>query len=154
MATITQLGVEEMARTGFTHKAVIAYTDLNTTASTTLAIALTSYTAKTFFSQAGYRLVTAFDGTSTTALTVELGWNGATTDDPNGLIEALEIHNDGTEITGSDGTGVAFATKRTGYMALDAGNLEALFTATTANLTDLSSGEIHLYWAQCDTSKI
>jgi hypothetical protein len=148
------LSNEERALTGFTHKAIITYEDLNTTAGTSLALVLAAYTARTLFKDAAFKLVTPFDGTSTTALGLEVGWNGASTDDPNGLIESVELHNDATEILAGDGTGVAFATKRTGYAAQDAGNLEATFTATTANLTDLTSGEVHIYWTQVDLTKI
>lgn len=151
---ITNLSVEEMARTGFTHKAVITYADLADTADTSLALTLYTYAAKTLFKSGGFRLVTAFDGTSTTALTVKVGWNGATTDDDDGLIAAVELHNDGTEITGGDATGAAFATLRTGYVALDAGVLTATFTATTANLDDLTTGEVHIYWGAVDLTKI
>jgi hypothetical protein len=152
---ITQLDSLEVARSaGFTHKIVITYADLASTAGTGLAIPLIAYSAKAYFFNAAFRLVTAFDGTTTTNLAMILGWNGATTDDDNGLIATVELHNDATEITGGDGTGVAFATKRTGYMALDAGNIEATFTATGANLTDLTSGEVHIYVGVCDTTKI
>jgi hypothetical protein len=149
-----RLTTEEAAASGFTHKAIVTYTELASTASTSLAIALSAYTARTMFNAAAFKLVTAFDGTTTTSLTLKLGWNGATTDDDDGLITAVELHNDATEILGGDGNGAAFATLRTGYVALDAGNLEVTFTATAANLTDLTSGEVHIYWRQVDLAKL
>ncbi len=152
---ISELSLQEKSASPFTHKAVITYDDLDGTAGTALTLTVGKIARGGFISNAGYRLVTAFDGTSTTNLTVEFGYDYASlTDDPNAFIEALEIHNDGTEILGADGTGVVFATKRTGWQALEAADLEVVFTATAADLTDLTSGEIHIYWAQYDLTNL
>jgi len=151
---IQELASQEKIDTGFSHKAVITYDDLDGTAATTLALTVGKAARGTLISAAGYRLVTAFDGTSTTALVIDFGYDYATlTDDPDAFIDNLEIHNDGTEILGSDGNGAVFATLRTGWQALEAADLEVLFTATTANLTDLTSGEIHVYWKQTDLTR-
>ena len=58
------------------------------------------------------------------------------------------------EILGSDGNGAVFATLRTGWYALEAADLEVLLTATGANLTALTTGEVHVYWAQSDTTAL
>lgn len=154
---VVQLNAAEQARTGgFTHKAIITYAEVAAIAGVTTAgaIALMPYTAGTAFQAAAYKLVTGFAGTSITNLTIEVGWNGASTDDPNGLIEASEIATAGTEINYLLANGAAFATKLSGYVALDAGNIEATFTSTGANLSVLTSGEIHVYLAATDLTKI
>lgn len=152
---LIQLSAQEQARHGFTHKAIVYYTDLTALGAVTSgAVALMAYTAGFKFSDAAYRIVTNFDGGATSALTLELGWNGGTTDDPNGLIEAISVHADGTPIAAGDGTGAAFATKRTGYVALDAGNIEATFAATGANFNVLTQGELEIYLSACDLTKV
>lgn len=148
------LSPEERAQSGFTHKAIITYEDLSGTAATTKTLTLASYSAGQLFHKAAYKLVTNFDGGATSALALDVGWNGGTTDDPDGLLDNYEIHEDASEVKYGDGNGAAFATLRTGYAALDAGDLEALFTATGANLTALTQGEVHIYWAQTDLTKV
>lgn len=147
------LSLEEQAKTGFTHKTVITYSDIATAggANTAVSMDIFPYTAGVAFQACAYKIVGAgFVGPSVTNLTVELGWNGASTDDPNGLIEASEIATAGTEILYLLGNGVAFATKVTGYVALDAGTIQAVFTATGANLNVLTAGEIHIYLKAVD----
>jgi hypothetical protein len=154
MALKTQvLSLEEQAKTGFTHKSIITYADIAAAGvgGTAVSMNLLPYTAGTAFQAAAYKVVgTGFVGASVTNLTIELGWNGATTDDPNGLIEASEIATAGTEVLYLLGNGVAFATKVTGYVALDAGNIQAVFTATGANLDVLTSGEVHVFLKAVD----
>jgi hypothetical protein len=96
---------------------------------------------------------TGFVGPSVTNLTVAVGWNGATTDDADGLIAATEIATAGTEILYLLGDGAAFAANKTGYVALDAGSIQAVFTATGANLNVLTSGEIHVFLKAVDMTK-
>ena len=148
------LGEQESGPTGFTHKFVVPYTDLTGTAATSLAVPLYAYTAGTYFAAAAYKLVTAFDGGATTNMAPDVGHNGATTDDPDSLIDNYETHVDATEVLYGDGNGAVFATLRTGYCALDAGNIEATFTATGANLTALTQGEVHIYLQIIDLTKI
>ncbi len=147
-------GEQESAATGFSHKFVIPYTDLTGTAGVTLAIPVLAYTAGCFFDRAAYKVVTAFDGGATSALALDVGHNGATVDDPDSLIDNYEIHVDATEVLYGDANGAVFATLRTGYCALDAGNIEVTFTATGANLTALTQGEVHIYLRMIDLAKI
>lgn len=147
------LSVEEQAKTGFTHKSVITYSDIATAggAATAVSMDLLPYTAGTAFQAAAYKIVGAgFVGPSVTNLTVAVGWNGATTDDADGLITATEIATAGTEILYLLGNGAAFAANATGYVALDAGSIQAVFTATGANLNVLTAGEIHVYLKMVD----
>lgn len=147
-------GEQEQARTGFSHKFVIPYTDLTGTAATSLAIPVLAYTAGCFFDRAAYKVVTTFDGGATSALALDVGHNGATTDDPDSLLDNYEIHEDATEVKFGDANGAVFATLRTGYCALDAGNIEVTFTATGGNLTLLTQGEVHIYLRMIDLAKI
>lgn len=151
-----RLSNEEAALSGFTHKAIIPYTDLVALGATAAGVVVVgTYTAGTLLAAAAHKLVTPFDGGATSALAMIMGWNGATTDDDDGLIAASrEVHLDATEVLYGDGTGAAFATLRTGYAALDAGNIEVKFTATGGNLDALTTGEVHVYWGQVDLTKI
>lgn len=150
-----QLGVEMQARTGFTHKFTIDYTDLTALGAVTSgAVVLAPYTAGFILQLAAYRLETAFDGGATSALALDVGWNGASTDDPDGAIDNYEVHVDGTEVFYGDGNGAAFASLRTGYAALDAGTIEATFTATGGNLNALTQGKVHIFLRLVDLTKV
>lgn len=142
---IQELSLEERVKTGCSHRAIIDYTDLTDTAGTAKTLVLLPYQARDLFNVAFFDLVSGFVGPSITNLTIELGWNGAAVDDPNGLIEAAELATAGTEILAGDATGVAFATKRTGFAAQEAGNIEAVLTSTGANLSVLTAGKVFVY---------
>ncbi len=146
-------GEQEKNDTGFTHKYVIPYTDMTSTAGTGLTVTLDTYTAGTQFKDAAHKVVTAFDGGATSELTLKVGYDGATTDNDDGLIEAVSIHVDATEVLYGGANGADFATKLNGYTALDAGILTATFTATGANLTALTTGEVHIYVKRVDLTK-
>ena len=142
------LTLEERAASGFTHKFVLKWDDADIdVAATSAVIALLPYVAGTLFAAAAFTMPTTFtDGAATmSSLLLDVGHNGATTDDPDSLLDAYELEATGTEILGGDGNGAAFATLRTGYVALDAGNIEATLTATGANLSTLTAGEVHIF---------
>lgn len=141
---IFALSNAQQAQLGFTHRFEILYSDL-TTASTAHTQTLAAYTAGKGVTAAAFRLVSGFVGASVTNLTMAVGFDGATTDDADGIIEAVELATAGTEINYGDATGAIFAAKRTGYFPQDAGNYTALFTATGANVTVLTAGEVHVY---------
>jgi hypothetical protein len=149
------LSLEEQAATGFTHKSIITYADVAAIsgATTSGAIAIHPYTAGTVFQAAAYKLVTPFDGGATSALALDVGHNGASTDDPDSLLDNYQIHADGTEVLYGLGNGANFATLLTGYAALDAGNIEATFTASDGNLSALTTGEVHIYLKAVDLTK-
>jgi hypothetical protein len=151
---VIKLCNEERIQTGCSHVAIIDYTDLNTTAGTTKTLTLAPYIARDFIDKLCFDLITPFDGGATSALGLEVGWNGASVDDPNGLLESAEVHVDATEILAGDATGAAFAAKRTGFAAQEAGDIEALFTATGANLTALTTGKVRIYFNLIPLSKL
>ncbi len=169
---IAELSAAQMARTGCTHRFEVTYADL-TAAATTQTLTLASILAAgTFVSNVCYKVVTLFSGGSTSDLTVQVGYDVATgTDDANGLLPAHSIHADATYILAGpspigdadtstvDGTygsdeSTVIASLRTKLDAAtrsapkafqEAGSLTALFTATTANLSTLTAGEVHIY---------
>ncbi|MEO6569463.1 MAG: hypothetical protein ABIO94_11925 [Opitutaceae bacterium] len=175
---VQELGIEEMARLGATHRVVIKAEDLNGVgtgfgALSASAAANTTGTLIPFDDLpagtqiafvAGY-LKTAFDGTTTTNLTLTLGYDLASgTDKSAGFLLALELHNDATEIlyfpleyAAATGTYAAVDTNalqtRISKVFSVACDITALFTATAANLTDLLTGEVHLYFRVVDLNK-
>lgn len=190
---VQELGIEEMARIGATHRVVITSDDINGTgtgygalsaasaAATTGTLTPFGQLASSYQTQfvAGY-LKTAFDGTSSTALTLTLGYDLASgTDKSAGYLAALSLHNDNSPITYfpleiADGDASAvdqtYGTQESAALTTAIGNintlikatrkafaaaqtLQALFTSTAANLTDLTSGEVHLYFRVIDLSK-
>lgn len=149
-----QLSAEERSL-GFTHKFVVGYADLTALGAVASGtVTLAPYTAGQSVRAAAFKLNTAFDGGATSALALDVGHNGATTDDPDSLLDNYEVHADATEITYGLGNGAAFATLVTGYAPLDAGNYEALFTATGGNLNALTTGEVTILLQIVDLSKL
>jgi hypothetical protein len=139
---------------GFTHKFGVLHTDLTALGAVTSgAVVLAPYIAGQAVTAAAFKLVTAFDGGATSALALDVGHNGGTTDDPDSLLDNYEVHADATEILYGLGNGAAFATLNTGYAPLDAGNYEATFTATGGNLNALTTGEVTILLKIVDLSK-
>lgn len=151
--TELQLSSEERA-SGFTHKFVIGFADLVALGAVAAgAIVLAPYVAGQACVKAAYKLNTAFDGGDTSTMVLDVGHNGATTDDPDSLLDNFVVHVDGTEVFYGLGNGASFAANATGYVPLDAGNYEATFTATGANLDVLTQGEITILLGLQDLSK-
>jgi hypothetical protein len=167
---IQELSLEERVKTGCSHRAIVDYTDLTDTAGTAKTLVLLPYVARDIFNFAMFDLVTPFDGTSTTSLTMWVGHNGASVDDADSLIRSVELHNDATEILAGCGNGEPVATDTVDetystaestvlascrtqinainvrrFAAQEAGNIEAVFTSTSANLTDLLTGKVFIY---------
>lgn len=140
--TTTPLTVQDQALTGFTHVVKITYEDLNTTADTTKTIAIVPESGTnavgTYVLRAGFQIKTNFDGGATSELTLQVGDGG----DTDRFIPAKSIHEDGTEVTNwvtANGT----ATLPYAYVAAD--TIDALFTATGADLTALTAGEVWVF---------
>jgi len=140
---------EEIGATPFTDVAEISYTDLvalGAVTSGTLSL-ITGLTAGAIVTGAAYSLVTPFDGGATSALALDVGFNGASVDDPDAFLDNYQVHLDGTEVLAGDGNGAAFATLRTGHAFVESADIEALFTATGGNLNALTAGKIRIYLA-------
>lgn len=146
---------QERASSGFTHKFIVPYTDVSGTAGTTATVVLKAVTAGMQVRDVAHKVVTNLDGGATSATTLDVGYDlAAGTDDPNGFIEAVSVHADGTPIAFGGANGAAFATKLTGYTFLEGANITCLFTSTGANLTALTQGEVHIYVNLHDLTKI
>lgn len=160
---IEQLTLQEQIKTGASHRIVVDYTDLTDTAGTAKTLVVFPYIARDLIKDAWFDRVKTFDGTSISSLVFKFGWNGASVDDDNGLIESTEISDAGTEILAGrgrvdpstvDGTyGAAEAAAVNslralfeGLQAQEAGNLELVFTSTGANLSVLTTGKLHVYF--------
>lgn len=146
---------QERAATGFTHKYIIPYTDFTSIASTGGNVVLESVTAGHMVTGGAFKLVTAFAGTSVTNVALDVGYDlAAGTDDPDAFIDNYEIAGAATEILYGDANGAAFATLRTGYCFLESADIECALTATGANLSALTAGEVHVYLGIVDLTKI
>ena len=112
-----------------------------------MALTVGSGVARDIVRGAWFDLVTPFDGGATSELTVQFGYDlAAGTDDADAFIAATSVHLDATEILASNGTGTKLA-------AQEAFDLEVLFTATGANLSTLTAGQINLYFDWIKTTK-
>lgn len=157
------LQLEERIKTGASHRIQIDFTDLTDTAGTAKTLIVFPYIARDLIKDAWFDLVNPFVGTSITNLVFKFGWNGASVDDDNGLIESTEIASAGTEILAGRGRVDAGTVDGTygsaeaavinslralfeGLQAQEAGNLEVVFTATGANLSALTAGRLYLYF--------
>ena len=130
---------------GWTHQFKIPFGDLSA-AATTKTISLLTLESGDLVRDAAFYLPTAFVGAAVTNLTVDVGHNAAAgADDADSILDAYEICGAATEVLAGDANGAAFATLRTGYAAVEAVTIEALFTATGANTSVLTAGEVWIY---------
>jgi hypothetical protein len=189
---IQELGVEEMARFGATHRVIVKAEDLTGAgtgfgALTAAAAASTTGTLVPFVDlpagkqiqfTMGY-LKTRFTATTATNLTMAIGYDLANgTDKAAGLLSAVELLAAGyisyfpqeiADVSGSiDQT---YGTDESTVLSTAIANVNTLvknfrkvfsvvaqiqlaFTATAANLTDLLTGEVHLYFRVVDLTTI
>ena len=169
---VQELGIEEMARVGATHRVIIKAEDINGVGTgfgaLTAAAAATTGTLKPFSTLAagqmcqfvlGY-LKTAFVKSSATALTLTVGYDlGTGTDKSAGYQAAVSVMATGTPInyfpaeiadpsdTTTTQAAVISTIKQNRKVFDDTNAVGVLFTSSTANLTDFTgAGEVHLYF--------
>jgi len=133
-----------------TVEATITYSDL-TAAATTETVEAISLPINSVVTQVAFVLDTEFDGGATSELTIQVG-DGT---DPNGYITAKSVHADATSVaTGivdgaylNDGT-----TNNTvnGKQYAAADTLDVLFTATGANVSVLTAGQVRVIVSYID----
>lgn len=159
---VTELTLEERVKTGRSHMVVIDFNDFAGVASTGKTFQLLSYLPRDLIGRGAFVLADGFVGPSITNVTAKLGYNGATTDDDDGLIEAKELATAGTEIIADAGSIDASAIDATfgapelavlsslrarqEYAPQDAGSIEIVFTATGANLSVLTAGVLRVFF--------
>lgn len=140
---IIELGIEEMARTHFTHKAIISYANGDfTAAATTQTYNLgPAIAAGEVVDNAAFRIVTAVSGGAISAATLQVGYTGTT----NGLITATSCF---TGTAGAISAGGAGLNQANGVAFAAASQLVAVLTTTTANVSVATAGELHVFWAR------
>lgn len=130
----------------FTHRIEIDFSDLSAAATTKTLDLVTGLGVGDIVLGAAYKLETPFDGGATSALALDVGYDlAAGTDDPDAILDNYQIHLDSTEVLAGDGNGAIFATLRTGYAFLESAKITALFTATGANLSELTAGKVIIW---------
>lgn len=137
---------QETARTGFTHKFVIDYTDTNTgTGSTdTETVTLGTTPAKWVCTHALVNVTTAFAGT--TAFTMSVGFGS------NVLAAFADTTVKTAGILTVAGTGVVTASTSTGTSAVA---IKAVFTnATGGSPSALTAGQVVVYLRLLDVAKL
>jgi hypothetical protein len=169
-----RLSNEEAAATGWTHKWIVDYAGLvaaGETTAVTLELRATA-AARSFIENVDYNVITSFDGGATSELTLKLGYDLASgTDDDDAFVAAASVHADSTPVPTRvspalviDASTVdqTFATEESTVLASlrtevnklllrvrryfnVAWDFEAVFTATGANLSTLTTGEVHIY---------
>lgn len=139
--TIQELGQPEMARTGFTHKAVISYAlgDF-TAAALTQTYTLATLAALDRIGDAALRMVTALSGGAVATATAEVGKTGTT----NQYCTATNVFT-GSAVFGKAGDGAGF-NQAGGEVHIVASALIVTVTTTVANVAALTAGELHVYF--------
>lgn len=172
---IEQVSAQQAALfVGATHRINLTWDDLVGTAATSLTQVLAALPARTGIRFCGYNLVTAFQGGSTSALTLRLGVDRASgTDDDDAFLAATSLHNSATPVIigpvpvadvdasavdttyGQQEADVITSNRSVSNALLklqpraysDAVEIEAVWTATGANLSALTAGEVDVYFA-------
>lgn len=116
-----------------------------TAAATTQTIEAISLPAYAIVKNVTYYLDTEFDGGATSELTIQIG-DGT---DPNGYITAQSVHADATAVVSSvvDGAYLNDSTTANvvnGKQYASADTLDVLFTATGANVSVLTAGQLRV----------
>lgn len=143
MAVLTQA-----AQNGWTHVKTIKYTDFTETVSgTEEVIDLFTVPADSIVEKVAFFLVTAFDGASSSDLTIEVG----DSDDDNGYLAAHIIHLDATEVSSAINSGAYFNDSTTDNVVngkvrdnASAITMTGTFNPTGDSLTDFDAGEIRI----------
>lgn len=136
---------------GWTHYFKITSADLTAAATTQtlqlIGTAQNGVAVGDIIRAGAFYLPTPFTATAgMTNLTMQVGYDlAAGTDDPDAIIKAVELFGAATEILAGDATGDIFATLRTGFAFQEAGDIEALFTATGGNISTLTAGEVRVF---------
>lgn len=146
----------EEAANGFTHEVTITYKDfatgvIGTVADDTAHTLTLAIPANAIITDFALDLVTAFQDSSgesnASSLTLTAG-DGA---DPDGFATSVQLHTDGTEITGIQWNTGALVPAGKAYDSAD--TIDLLFTPSVAtsgaySLNELNAGELKIRWRQ------
>ena len=146
--TIQQLSIEEQARYGATHKAVISYANGDfTAAATSQSWTLAALVAGHKIANAFLRVPTLLSGGSVSAASVTVGDTGTA----NAFITATDVFTGGVIAKAGDGAGFNQAG---GKMYVSASNLVVALGTTTANVSTLTAGELDVYFSLAQTNNV
>lgn len=162
MYQVTELALQEQIKMDASHVVDIDFREVALAgAVTSLVVNVLAYRARDIVKGALFDLVTPFEGTGLTALTVKFGYDGATVDNDDAFIEAKSILAGATPILADAGSIDASAVDttfgaqevavleslraRAPFAAQEAGNLVLTFTATAANLSVLTKGRLRVF---------
>lgn len=145
---IQQLSIEEQARYGATHKAVISFAlgDF-TAAATTQSYTLASVVAGHKINDAFVRVPTLLSGGAVSAATITFGDGSAAA----GFITSTNVFTGGVQNKAGDGT---LFNQAAGKMYTGADSLIVALTTTTANVVALTAGEINVYFSLAQTTNL
>lgn len=147
--TIQQLSQGEMARTGFTHKAVISYAGGDfTAASTTQTYTLATLASGDYIRNCALRKVTDLSGGSVSAAVALVGKTGTT----NAYCTSSNVFT-GSTVYYKAGDGASF-NQAGGEIHIAASALIVTVTTTTANVSTLTAGELHVYYSLSNLSNL
>ncbi len=152
MSVLTQ-----SAQLGFNNVKTIKFSDFTETVSgTEEVISIFTIPKDSIVEKVAYYLVTAFDGASSSDLTIEIG----DADDDKFLVASI-IHLDATEVSSTVNTGAGFNDSTTDNVVngvvFDTASdttMTATFNPTGDSLTDLTAGEIVVMANIIDLSEI
>lgn len=151
---LIRLPFETAALTGFTHKAIVTYSDLLTYdgGSTTAVVPLVNARVGDVVSRAAFRLVTAFDfSEASVVVSMAVGDDGST----GRFIDAQNLGVDGTEILYY--AGGAVATPLLPYAYITANAIDALFTASAGStplISEVTTGEVEIFLHICNIADL
>jgi hypothetical protein len=136
---IQALDTLEKAQYNATHKIVLSYADGDfSAAATTQSYTLASLVALDKVGNAFTRVPTFLSGGSVSAATVVLGDD----DDADGFVTSSSVFTGGVNGKAGDG---AYFNQAGGKVYNGAKSLLLLLTTTTANVSALTAGEIHVF---------
>jgi hypothetical protein len=147
-----ELTENEASKTGFTHKAVIAYNaDATkndfTAAATTQTYTLCTAPVGTIVQGAAWKVVTVILGGAISAAVAVVGKTGTT----NAYITSTSVFTGAGTVKAGDGASFNQAGGDGLSTAID---LVAVLTTTTANVSVATQGEVHIYLKLVDITKI
>jgi hypothetical protein len=145
----TILSDQETRQSGFTHKFTIPSTAL-TAGATSQAITLTALPAGSLITNAAWRLKTNFAGGASSALTLQVGVTG----NADAMIAPASVLNGDTPIAVTSATGDMSDENKFGLPVAAATNVIATFTATGANVSTLTSGEVDVFIAVANLASL